>query len=120
LALLAVDDAKRKNSSPETINALEKEADNKKLKFYRGGIDAEQADAKRTKRQLNKKYNSAFKTFSQIFAEGLGLGDEPDYPNVKAMSTLIKKDTAVFMVNKEKEKKQIERIFIFIYRCVMQ
>jgi hypothetical protein len=38
------------------------------------------------------------KTFSQVIAEGLGLNDKPDYFNVKAMSTMIKKDTAVYMV----------------------
>jgi replication factor A1 len=42
-----------------------------------------------------------FKTFSQIISEGLGLGDKPDYVNVKAMTTIIKKDTAVYMVNKD-------------------
>jgi replication factor A1 len=46
---------------------------------------------------------TAFKTFSQIIAEGLGLGDKPDYVNVKAMSTVIKKDTAVYMVNRNVE-----------------
>jgi len=40
------------------------------------------------------------KTLSQIISEGLGLGDKPDYVSVKAMSTLIKKDTAVYMVKK--------------------
>ena len=38
------------------------------------------------------------KTLSQIISEGLGLGDKPDYISVKAMTTLIKKDTAVYMV----------------------
>jgi len=41
------------------------------------------------------------KTLSQIISEGLGLGDKPDYVSVKAMSTLIKKDTAVYMVKKK-------------------
>jgi hypothetical protein len=45
---------------------------------------------------------TAFKTFSQVISEGLGLGDKPDYVNVKAMSTVIKKDTAVYMVNRKK------------------
>ncbi|CAF3669774.1 unnamed protein product [Rotaria sp. Silwood1] len=39
-----------------------------------------------------------FKTFSQITAEGLGLNDKPDYINVKAIITVIKKDTAVYMM----------------------
>jgi len=43
-----------------------------------------------------------FKTLGQIISEGLGLNDKPDYVNVKAISTLIKKDTAVYMVKKEK------------------
>ncbi|CAF0927115.1 unnamed protein product [Adineta ricciae] len=38
------------------------------------------------------------KTLSQIISEGLGLGDKPDYISVKAMTTLIKKDTAVYMM----------------------
>jgi len=41
---------------------------------------------------------TAMKTFSQIVAEGLGLGDKPDYVSVKAMTTVIKKDTAVYMM----------------------
>jgi hypothetical protein len=53
-----------------------------------------------------------FKTLSQIISEGLGLGDKPDYINVKAISTLIKKDTAVYMVNK---KIKIEmKIFVLL------
>jgi hypothetical protein len=44
LALLAVDNAKRNNSSKEQIEALEKETDNKELKFYRSGIDADEPD----------------------------------------------------------------------------
>ena len=46
---------------------------------------------------------TVYKTFSQVITEGLGLGDKPDYFGVKAMATVIKKDTAVYMVN-EKEK----------------
>ena len=42
--------------------------------------------------------SAATKTFSQIIAEGIGLGDKPDYVSVKALTTLIKKDTAVYMV----------------------
>lgn len=42
---------------------------------------------------------TAMKTLSQIISEGLGLGDKPDYVSVKAMSTVMKKDTAVYMVN---------------------
>ncbi|CAF1157972.1 unnamed protein product [Rotaria sordida] len=98
LALLAVDNAKQNNASKETIEALEKEKDNKKLRFYRSGIDVDVVDARRAKRELSKKDKSAFKTFSQIIAEGLGLDDEPDYVNVKAMSTLIKKDTVAYML----------------------
>jgi len=45
-----------------------------------------------------------FKTFAQIVADGIGLSDKPDYVNVKAMSTLIKKDTAVYMVNKKSSR----------------
>lgn len=41
------------------------------------------------------------KTFSQITAEGLGLSDKPDYVSVKALTTLIKKENMVYMVNKE-------------------
>ncbi|CAF3183622.1 unnamed protein product [Rotaria sp. Silwood2] len=39
-----------------------------------------------------------FKTFSQIATEGLGLSDKPDYINVKAVITFIKKETAVYMM----------------------
>ncbi|UJR08912.1 hypothetical protein I4U23_013166 [Adineta vaga] len=39
-----------------------------------------------------------FKTFSQIITEGLGLSDKPDYINVKALATIIKKDSAVYMM----------------------
>ncbi|CAF1246914.1 unnamed protein product [Rotaria sordida] len=39
-----------------------------------------------------------FKTLSQINTEGLGLNDKPDYINIKATTTLIKKDTAVYMM----------------------
>ena len=39
------------------------------------------------------------KTLSQILAEGLGLGDKPDYINVKAITTAIKKDSVVYMVS---------------------
>ena len=39
-----------------------------------------------------------FKTLAQIISEGLGLGDKPDYVSVKAMSTVIKKDSAVYMM----------------------
>jgi hypothetical protein len=45
-----------------------------------------------------------FKTFSQIIADGIGSSDKPDYVNVKAMSTLIKKDTAVYMVSKKRSR----------------
>ena len=38
------------------------------------------------------------KTLAQIIAEGLGLNDKPDYVSVKALTTLIKKETAVYMV----------------------
>jgi hypothetical protein len=38
------------------------------------------------------------KTLSQIITDGIGLGDKPDYVSVKAMTTVIKKDTAVYMV----------------------
>ncbi|CAF1214168.1 unnamed protein product [Adineta steineri] len=41
---------------------------------------------------------TAVKTLAQIIAEGLGLGDKPDYVSVKAMSTLMKKDQAVYMM----------------------
>ena len=40
-----------------------------------------------------------YKTLVQIAAEGLGLGDRPDYINVKAMCVSIRKDTAVYTVN---------------------
>lgn len=45
-----------------------------------------------------------FKTLSQIISEGLGLGDKPDYVSVKGMATLVKKDTAVYMVNTMRER----------------
>jgi len=41
---------------------------------------------------------TTFKTLSQIIAEGLGLGDKPDYVGVKALCTLIKKETVVYMM----------------------
>ena len=44
-------------------------------------------------------FQAAMKTLSQIISEGLGLGDKPDYVSVKAMTTVIKKDTAVYMVS---------------------
>ena len=44
-------------------------------------------------------FKAAMKTLSQIISEGLGLGDKPDYVSVKAMTTVIKKDTAVYMVS---------------------
>lgn len=44
-------------------------------------------------------YLAPLKTLAQIIVEGLGLGDKPDYVSVKAMSTVIKKDTAVYMVS---------------------
>ncbi|CAF0967358.1 unnamed protein product [Adineta ricciae] len=43
-----------------------------------------------------------FKTLAQITAEGLGLGDKPDYINVKALLTIIKKDSAVYMMCPER------------------
>lgn len=39
------------------------------------------------------------KTLAQIISEGLGSSDKPDYVSVKAMTTFLKKDTAVYMVN---------------------
>ncbi len=42
--------------------------------------------------------SAPIKTLSQIIAEGLGLSDKPDYISVKALCTLIKRDTAVYMV----------------------
>ena len=50
-----------------------------------------------------------FKTFSQIISEGLGLGDKPDYVSVKAMATVMKKETAVYMVNITRERERISR-----------
>ena len=47
-----------------------------------------------------------FKTLAQIIAEGLGLGDKPDYINVKALLTIIKKDSAVYMVISREETKK--------------
>lgn len=41
---------------------------------------------------------TAIKTFSQVATEGLGLGDKPDYFSIKAMSTAIKKESAVYMM----------------------
>lgn len=41
------------------------------------------------------------KTLSQIVTDGLGLNDKPDYFSVKAMATVIKKDSAVYMVRKK-------------------
>ncbi len=59
---------------------------------------------------------TAFKTFSQIISEGLGLSDKPDYFNIKALNTFIKKDTAVYMVN---TRRKGGRVFIcLIDRCV--
>jgi hypothetical protein len=65
--------------------------------------------------------SAAMKTFSQIASEGLGLGDKPDYVSVKAISTLIKKDAAVYMVkilNISKEKKELK--FCLNNRCVQK
>jgi hypothetical protein len=39
------------------------------------------------------------KTFSQMLSEGLGYHNKADFVYVKAMSTSIKKDTAVYMVS---------------------
>jgi hypothetical protein len=61
---------------------------------------------------------TAFKTFSQVISESLGLGDKPDYVNVKAMSTVIKKDTAVYMVNRKKKRNKDK--FDLFYRCVQK
>lgn len=52
------------------------------------------------------------KTLSQIISEGLGLGDKPDYVSVKAMTTVIKKDTAVYMVS-ETCKRRFRKDFVF-------
>lgn len=47
------------------------------------------------------------KTLSQITSEGLGLGDKADYINVKAVATIIKKDSVVYMVRKKSSQKNI-------------
>lgn len=52
---------------------------------------------------------ASFKTLGQIVLEGLGLGDKPDYVNVKALTTIIKKDSAVYMVFLEKDEQAVER-----------
>ncbi|CAF2246060.1 unnamed protein product [Rotaria magnacalcarata] len=41
---------------------------------------------------------TVMKTLSQVIADGIGLGDKPDYVSVKAVVTLIKKDSAVYMM----------------------
>ena len=46
---------------------------------------------------------TVFKTFSQVTSDGLGLNDKPDYFGIKAIATVLKKDTAVYMVNETKE-----------------
>ncbi len=49
--------------------------------------------------------SASIKTLAQIISEGLGLGDKPDYVSVKALSTLIKKETAVYTVKMKAWKK---------------
>ncbi len=58
--------------------------------------------------------SAPIKTLSQIISEGLGLGDKPDYFSVKAITTLIKKDTAVYMV----KIFQHTKTSFLDYRCV--
>jgi len=61
---------------------------------------------------------ATFKTLAQIVAEGLGLGDKPDYVSVKAMSTLVKKETAVYMMcPEEKCGKKVVDENNGTYRC---
>ncbi|UJR37326.1 hypothetical protein I4U23_030034 [Adineta vaga] len=58
------------------------------------------------------------KTLSQIISEGLGLGDKPDYVSVKAINTLIKKDTAVYMMCPEDRcSKKVVDENNGLYRC---
>ena len=45
-------------------------------------------------------YSAPWKTFGQIIAEGIGLGDRPEYICVKGICTLIRKDTAVYRVRR--------------------
>ena len=40
----------------------------------------------------------SFKTLSQINADGLDLNNKPDYFNIKAIVTYIRKETIVYMV----------------------
>ena len=56
------------------------------------------------------------KTLSQIISEGLGLGDKPDYVSVKAMTTVLKKDTAVYMVSPTFDGAR-SRVLLFSQMC---
>ncbi len=61
--------------------------------------------------------SAPIKTLSQIISEGLGLNDKPDYVSVKAMTTIIKKDTIVYMV----KTLNIYKIkYRFDHRCVQK
>ena len=66
--------------------------------------------------------SAVMKTLAQIITEGLGLGDKPDYVSVKAMTTMIKKDNAVYMVGHEQEVECNRRDdrSMCAYRCVQK
>lgn len=60
------------------------------------------------------------KTLSQIISEGLGLGDKADYMNVKAVATVIKKDSVVYMVRKKsKDIRENPLVFLDVSRREM-
>ncbi|CAF4765905.1 unnamed protein product [Rotaria sp. Silwood1] len=66
----------------------------------------------------NGNRQTVIKTLSQIVAEGLGLGDKPDYVSVKAITTIIKKDTAIYMMcPEEKCSKKVIDENNGTYRC---
>ncbi|CAM4870960.1 unnamed protein product [Rotaria socialis] len=61
---------------------------------------------------------TVMKTLSQVITEGIGLGDKPDYVSVKAVITIIKKDTAVYMMCPEgKCSKKVVDENNGTYRC---
>lgn len=76
----------------------------------------------RTLRSMTLCRLAVMKTLAQIITEGLGLGDKPDYVSVKAMTTMIKKDNAVYMVGREREVECNRRNdrSVCVYRCVQK
>ncbi|CAF1163449.1 unnamed protein product [Adineta ricciae] len=80
---------------PETSRTMEL-----RVWFDREGKTMDLPDLSKGSDVANRQ--APFKTLAQIIAEGLGRGDKPDYINVKALLTIIKKDSAVYMMCPEK------------------